>query len=135
MNGLQMPKIKRMKNVFLKRSLALAVVWMLAGACPLIAGYEYKFDNKTNPMGEFESEITGKLTRGMVNLIYGWTEIARTPINMSQGPKKNFLKTTLIGVPYGILRAGARTVLGVYEIVTCWAPQKPIMEPIEGEVR
>lgn len=106
---------------------------MFAGV-PAQAGYEYRMDTRTNPMGQIESEISAKFTRGVVNVLYGWTEIARTPINMAQGPRKNFLKVIFVGIPYGVLRAAGRTVLGVFEIVTCYAPQKPIMAPIEGEV-
>ncbi len=133
MNGLQMPKIKRMRNRLISGVLLSALLLCLAGR-PLQAGYDYKFDSNPQPMGQFESEIGGKLTRGTVNLLYGWTEFARTPVKMSHGPKRNFAKVFLIGVPYGILRAAGRTGLGVYEILTCYAPQRPIMEPIEGDV-
>ena len=134
MNSLQMPKMYSMKKSAFLRLFTAFMVWLTAGTAPVFAGYEYKFDRKTNPMGNFESEMSGKLTRGVVNTLFGWTELARTPISMAQGPKKNFLKVIFIGVPYGILRAGGRTLLGIYEIVTFFAPQKPIMAPIEGQV-
>ncbi len=135
MNGLQMPKIKRMNKRHFKPLYLALGLWMALSPNSVWAGYEYKIDQKTQPMGQLESEISAKLTRGLVNVLYGWTEIARTPINMAQGPKKNFLKVIFVGIPYGVFRAAGRTVLGVFEIVTCYAPQKPVMEPIEGEVK
>ena len=39
-----------------------------------------------------------------------------------------------LGLPYGITRAVGRTLVGVYEVSTCYAPQKPIFDLIEGEV-
>jgi putative exosortase-associated protein (TIGR04073 family) len=134
MNGLQMPKIESMSKMQFSKWLMALGLCLTIGTGSLSAGYEYKMDARTQPMGQLESEISAKFTRGVVNVLYGWTEIARTPINMAQGPKKNFLKVIFVGIPYGVLRAAGRTVLGVFEIVTCYAPQKPIMEPIEGDV-
>ena len=85
-------------------------------------------------MGNYESEISGKLTRGGVNTLFGWTELAKTPIDMAQGPKKNFFKVFFVGIPYGVAKAAGRTGVGVFEILTCYAPQKPILRPIEGDV-
>lgn len=99
-----------------------------------MAGYEYKFDKRINPMGNYEAEIANKLTRGGVNTLFGWTELVKTPIDLSQGPKKNIFKTVFVGVPYGVLNAVGRTGVGLFEIVTCYAPQKPILPPIEGDI-
>ncbi len=99
-----------------------------------MAGYEYKFDQRINPMGNYEGEMSGKLTRGAVNTLFGWTELAKTPIDMAQGPKKNFFKVIFAGIPYGIVKAAGRTGVGIFEMVTFFAPQKPILPPIEGDV-
>ncbi len=85
-------------------------------------------------MGNFESEMASKLTRGAVNVFFGWTELVKTPIDMSQGPKKNIFKTVFVGIPYGVIRAVGRTGVGLFEIVTFYAPQKPIFPPIEGDI-
>lgn len=107
---------------------------VLSGSFPAQAGYEYKYDKRINPMGNFESEITQKLTRGLTNVLFGWTELAKTPIDMSQGPKKNFFKVIFVGIPYGVLKAVGRTGVGLFEMLTFFAPQKPILPPIEGSV-
>ncbi len=99
-----------------------------------LAGYDYKFESKPAPMGQFESEMGSKLTRGVTNLIFGWTELVQAPVFMSQEPKANPLKVIFLGIPYGVIRAVGRTGIGVYEMVTFYAPQPPIMRPIEGEV-
>ena len=118
------------------RNLKTAAFFLLLviTSLPVKAGYDYKFDTRDVPMGQFESEMSGKLNRGLANVLFGWTEFLRTPVGMTQEVKKNYLKAIFIGVPYGILRAAGRTVIGIYEIVTFYAPQKPIMAPIEGEV-
>ena len=85
-------------------------------------------------MGNYESEMSGKLTRGAVNTLFGWTELVKTPIDMAQGPKKNFFKVFFAGVPYGVVKAAGRTGVGIFEMVTCYAPQKPILPPIQGVV-
>ena len=118
------------------RNLKTAAFFLLLviTSLPVKAGYDYKFDTRDVPMGQFESEISGKLTRGVTNVLYGWTEIGRTPVRLAEGPQHPILAALAVGIPYGILRAAVRTVVGVYEIVTCYAPQGPIMRPIEGDV-
>lgn len=78
--------------------------------------------------------MAAKFTRGVVNTLFGWTELAKTPIDMSQGPKKNIFKTVFVGIPYGVLKAVGRTGVGLFEMLTFYAPQNPILPPIEGDV-
>ena len=98
------------------------------------AAYRYPSDQKDMDRGIFESEIGGKLTRGITNSVWGWTELAATPVNMGEGPRHHVLSALFLGLPYGVLRAVGRTLVGVYEVSTCYAPQEPIFNPIEGEV-
>ncbi len=126
-----MPKFKQ---GFLWTVLTGCLFWC-GNFCPGVwAGYEYRMETHGPEMGQFESEMSGKLTRGLVNVLYGWTEIVRGPVEMAVGPTTGALKAVAFGVPYGIFRATGRTLVGVYEAVTCYAPQKPIMRPIEGDV-
>lgn len=97
-------------------------------------GYDYKFDPKPVKIGQFESEVGDKLARGITNLVFGWTEMIRTPVEWGERTETGAFKAVTLGIPYGILRGPARTVVGLYEIVTCYAPQKPIMASIEGDV-
>lgn len=137
MKRLQMPKIETMEKFIYSRvfvSFMLAAGLCLSGPGWAEAGYDYKFENKPAPMGQFESEMSQKFTRGSSNVLFGWTEIARTPTFMSQEPKANPVKVLALGVPFGVVRAVGRTVIGAYEMATFYAPQRPIMQPIEGDV-
>ena len=85
-------------------------------------------------MGQFESEISEKLSRGATNIVFGWTEVLRTPVEMGEGPQNSKFKAFAVGVPYGIFRFIGRTVVGFYEVATCYAPQPPIFAPLQGDV-
>ena len=108
--------------------MAIGLFFVFTGA------YHYPPGQKDINRGNFESEISGKLARGTTNLLWGWTEAVITPVNMGEDPHHGVVSTLFLGLPYGILRAVGRTLVGVYEVVTCYAPQKPIFSPIEGEV-
>lgn len=122
-----------MKNRGWKAVWLGAGLWAALGSC-LVWASNYRYDAAPEAPGNYEAQISSKLTRGVTNVLFGWTEVVRTPVGMAQGPKKNFFKVVLVGIPYGALRAAARTAVGVYEIVTCFAPQNPIMSPIDGDV-
>lgn len=98
------------------------------------AAYDYRFDAKDDLHGQYESSASAKLTRGLTNVLFGWTELVRTPTAMAAGIEHNKITAFLLGVPYGIVKFGARTVVGVYEVVTFYAPQSPIMPEIRGDV-
>ena len=100
----------------------------------LTAAYHYPPGQKDINRGIFEAEISEKLTRGVTNIAWGWTEMAITPVDMGGDPHHGVLSALFLGLPYGITRAVGRTLVGVHEVSTCYAPQKPIFNPIEGEV-
>ena len=111
------------------------VVLVLMGLFFVLAGaYRYPPGQQDLKRGNFEAGISEKLTRGVTNILWGWTETAITPVNMGEEARHGVLSALLIGLPYGITRAVGRTLVGVYEVSTCYAPQKPIFNPIEGEV-
>ena len=112
----------------------LVSVFLLIAGPPAFALYEYKVDQKLPPEGQFESEISAKFTRGVTNIIYGWTEIIRTPVHIAQDPRRGPIFSSIVGFPYGILRFAGRTLVGIYEVVSFAAPQPPIFAPIEGDV-
>ncbi|MBN1689309.1 MAG: exosortase system-associated protein, TIGR04073 family [Candidatus Omnitrophica bacterium] len=99
-----------------------------------LAGYKYRFDERMNQRGQYELGVAEKVTRGFTNVLYGWTEMARTPIDWGERIDKGKIQAVAIGIPYGILRMVGRTVVGVFEIGTCYVPQEPIFSPIEGDV-
>lgn len=98
------------------------------------AGYDYQFDTNQPKMGQIESEMGTKFTRGVINVMLGWTEIARTPVEIAAAPDRGPLVGFIAGVPWGAIRAVARTVVGAYEVGTFYSPQGPVMRPIEGTI-
>lgn len=98
------------------------------------AAFDARYDSKEDLKSQFESGTGEKLSRGLTNIIFGWTEIAHTPAQMAAGIEHGAVSSFLIGVPYGILRFGGRTLVGCYEVLTCYAPQSPIMPNLAGEV-
>jgi putative exosortase-associated protein (TIGR04073 family) len=100
----------------------------------LFAHYDYKFDQTEVKSGQFESEITAKLERGITNILFGWTEAFRVPVDLSGDPEHGKIQAFTLGIPYGLLRGVGRTGVGVYEVLTCYVPQQPIFYPIQGDV-
>ena len=98
------------------------------------AAFDYRYDSKEDIKGQYESDSATKLTRGVTNILFGWTEIGRTPAQMAAGIEHGALTSFLFGVPYGVLRAVGRTGVGAYETATFFAPQSPIMKDIQGDV-
>lgn len=119
-----------MRCLFLHGTLSLLVLFL--GAVFLEAGYDYKFDTRIDPAGQFESDVSAKLTRGAVNTVYGWTEIFRTPAKWADTTEHGKISAVLIGVPYGLTRFVGRTLVGIYEVATCYAPQRPIFADINA---
>ena len=111
--------------------LAVFAVGLQASA---LAGYHV--DCKINERGgPWEAQMSAKITRGITNTLYGWTELVRTPVGISEcAPTMNAAKTLAIGIPYGIVRMVGRTVIGVYEVATFYAPQGPLLPSIQGDV-
>jgi putative exosortase-associated protein (TIGR04073 family) len=127
----QMPKIGSGMDVLRIR---MAMAFFLVAVAFLGTAYEYPEKRQSPQTGQFESEASAKLTRGFTNLLFGWTEIVRTPTRMSTEPNVSTLQVLGLGIPYGIARAVARTVIGVFEMATFYSPQVPIMEPIQGDL-
>ena len=98
------------------------------------ASFDYRYDSKKGTEGQFESSMATKLSRGATNTAFGWTEIMNTPVQMAAGIEHGALYSTVFGLPYGIFRFAQRTLVGVYEIATFYAPQSPIMPEIQGKI-
>ncbi|MSR77234.1 MAG: exosortase system-associated protein, TIGR04073 family [Candidatus Omnitrophica bacterium] len=118
-----------------KIKISIFLLWGVVSALSMAyAKYEYKIDEPMYPYGQYESDTSAKLVRGITNAFYAWIELLQTPIRMSEGPRNHVVTGVLLGVPYGIFRFAGRTIVGVYEIVTCFVPQPPIFSPIQGDV-
>ena len=101
---------------------------------PGFARYDYRLDSREVKSGQFESEMAAKIERGATNVLFGWTEIFRTPADWASNPEHGKFQAVVIGIPYGVIRAVGRTGVGVYEMVTFFVPQEPIFYPIQGDV-
>lgn len=71
-----------------------------------------------------------KLGRGTANALTGWVEAFNTT---RDGWKKHGFGGALYGAPAGIAKAGLRTIVGIFEIITSPFPgpnnYEPILEP------
>ncbi len=114
------------------RILWIGLFAMLIYPLAAFAKYDYHFDQKISPYGQYESEASQKLSRGLTNIFYGWTEMMQTPIHMADEPRESLWRAGVIGVPYGFGRFLTRTGAGIFETFTFFIPQKPMMAPIEG---
>ncbi len=113
--------------------LVLASIFLKSDA-PVFASFDYRYDSKQDLKVQYESGSAKKITRGIVNTLLGWTEIVRTPIELSAGIEHGLLYSTVVGIPYGFFRFVRRTLVGVYEIATFYVPQSPILPSLEGTV-
>lgn len=114
---------------------AAALAFLCLGASPLLAVFDPRYDNKEDLKDQYEAGSAAKLTRGVTNILFGWTEIGRTPAKMSAGIEHGAVTSFLFGVPYGVFRAVGRTAVGAYETATFFAPQSPIMKDVQGDVQ
>lgn len=70
---------------------------------------------------------TKKLMRGCVNVITGWLELVRCPIETVH--RKGTALAAPLGIPQGLGMGIWRTVGGVFEIALCFHPQPWEYEP------
>lgn len=123
-----------MAKIRIKSSIAMLIGTFLLLSGDLHAAYDYRYDSKEDLRGQYEAGCAAKFTRGVTNILFGWTEIGRAPAKMAAGIEHNALTSFLLGVPYGVLRAVGRTGVGVYETGTFFAPQSPVMKDLQGDV-
>lgn len=121
--------LSKERKLFVVLVMAAAVCFSGTGVC--LAGYDYEYSAR----GHFEAETSEKLTRGITNASLGWMEMFHTPVHWGIQADRSAFSAFTLGFPYGIMRALGRTVVGVYEIATCYAPQGPIFYELQGEVR
>ena len=119
---------------FFKKAAVCFFAGMILLPFSLSAVFDPRYDSKEDLKGQFESSVSEKMTRGLTNVLFGWTEIAQTPEKMSAGIEHGAVTSFLLGVPYGVFRFAGRTLVGVYEIATFYAPQSPIMSNLQGEI-
>lgn len=125
----------RLARDFKKKCLILFFLFGII--CPIregIGGFDYRYDSPEGVQGQYEAGAAGKMTRGLTNAAFGWTEVASTPARMAAGIEYGAVTSFLVGLPYGVLRAAGRTMVGVYEVGTFFAPQSPIMRDLQGDV-
>ena len=125
----------RDKRCAARQSLKLVLIVFLM--LPLVSGEAAasRYDYEITERGHYEAESAAKATRGITNVLFGWTEIVQTPVYWAEPLDRGPLSAIFVGVPYGIARALGRTLVGVYEVATFYAPQPPIFGDIQGDVR
>lgn len=114
------------------RSSVLLVFLVCFFASTVQADYDYVMEPRVRSAGDYESQSAEKATRGLTNVLMGWSEIVAAPTRWGQSHNHGVVSAVVVGVPYGIVRAIGRTLTGVYEIATFYAPQDPIFYPMEG---
>ena len=84
---------------------------------------------------EYEIKVADKLGRGLKNFFLSNLEVTHNIQTEIQKRRENQLpvqpQTFLVGLSRGIMFRMARSGVGLYEIVTCPFPQKPIMKEID----
>jgi len=108
------------------------VVLILMSCGPAFATI-YTSADHDKTRGDYSDKTMVKLTRGFSNALFGWTEMFATPAKWQDSYKHNIVGATFIGIPYGILRAIGRTAVGGYEMLTFYAPTRPIFEDINSD--
>ncbi|MBI3997239.1 MAG: exosortase system-associated protein, TIGR04073 family [Candidatus Omnitrophica bacterium] len=72
----------------------------------------------TNDNGNYASTAGTTLVRGGANTLFGWTELIRQPANEVKSGGN-----VVTGIAKGVGHTVTRTVAGVAEILTFWAPK------------
>ncbi len=84
------------------------------------------------PSQSYAYDAWGKLGRGLGNAVFGWVEVLNQPQLMVKAGQR-WPVALGGGVPKGIFFGLARTLVGLYEVLTFPAPIpddfKPIIEP------
>ena len=101
-------------RAIIKRSLILAAVaWILTATAGFAA--EVNTPSQVSQV-DYSTGVGKKLSRGIANTAFGWLEIPKGIQDV--GDERNFVAGVTWGPVYGTGKAVARTLAGVYEIVT-----------------
>ena len=74
----------------------------------------------------FGKSAPGKIGRGLVNVVLGWTNLFAQPIHAGKSGGN-----ILSGIGKGLGYTVVRTVQGVVEVALFWLPQGPGGEPLK----
>jgi len=107
-----------------KRGVLFAIL-SIAIICLVIANSANAQD-----VGKYRKQIGNKAARGVGNVMFGWTEIPKRVVDITQ-ESKNPIWGAVAGVYQGTLKALARTTSGVVDIATCGirSDEKPFVQP------
>ncbi|MCF6314211.1 MAG: exosortase system-associated protein, TIGR04073 family [Verrucomicrobiales bacterium] len=64
---------------------------------------------------------TRKLSRGIANILYGWTELPNSIIRLNENQEQSTM-VVVYGIVNGIKRTGVRMGYGVYEVINFQRP-------------
>ena len=96
-----------------------------------VGSTELGSEKRPLPHEPYIDSVTRKLSRGVTNVAFGWMEVFQ---QMSREYHKDersneYLRPLVYGTNKGRTRVIGRLFVGLYEIVTFWIPQQPIIEP------
>ncbi|MFK5924655.1 MAG: exosortase system-associated protein, TIGR04073 family [Verrucomicrobiota bacterium] len=91
---------------------------LLATLCLGIVSMSYA-DIQAPPKSQYTA--TRKLSRGLANILYSWTELPNTIIR-TQERKGQATEVVVFGIVRGIARTGVRLGYGAYEVINFQRP-------------
>jgi putative exosortase-associated protein (TIGR04073 family) len=105
---------------------------MIAGALSIsVLQAETVSGHKLSEAEEIVQDMSGKLNRGVWNVLTGWGEIPRQMIKA--GKDSGWWAVLPVGVPAGAIMTVVRTATGVFEVGTFIAPiddsYGPLIDP------
>ncbi len=122
----------------MKKSLVSFLILLLVSLRPSVAGAAAPVGEEINPSSlhcgvceaaeaqNFGKSAPGKIGRGLVNILLGWTNLIAQPIHAGKSGGN-----VLTGIGKGLGYTVMRTVQGVVEFALFWLPQGPGGEPLK----
>ncbi|OGW75793.1 MAG: hypothetical protein A2Z72_05255 [Omnitrophica bacterium RBG_13_46_9] len=111
-----------MRKIFVLGLMLLFIVGSFTAAYAATAD-----EPKKDAVSTYRLEIGNKVERGSKNILFGWTELPKKIVDITKESKNPFWGL-LAGTYQGTLKAMARTVSGISDVVT--APITPDKGPM-----
>lgn len=115
-----------MKKIFA----ASLTLFLIVGPSLILCADQGAATTTEQEISDYRMEVGSKAERGVKNALFGWTEIPKRIVDITQ-ETKNPIWGLLAGGFQGTLKAMSRTASGVCDVVTAPInPEKgPLMQP------